>query len=45
MVGFLLRRLLLLLPTVWFILSVIFLLSRVIPGTFEDRQAEAAQQQ
>jgi peptide/nickel transport system permease protein len=45
MVWFLLRRLLLLMPTVWFILSVVFLLSRIIPGTFEDRQAEAAQAQ
>jgi peptide/nickel transport system permease protein len=42
---FLLRRLLLLLPTVWFILSVVFLLSRIIPGTFADRQTEAAQAQ
>lgn len=43
MLKFLLRRLLLLIPTVWVILSVVFLLSRIIPGTFEDRQQEAAQ--
>jgi peptide/nickel transport system permease protein len=43
MTRFLLRRLLLLLPTVWFIMSVVFLLSRVIPGTFQDRMAEAAE--
>jgi peptide/nickel transport system permease protein len=43
MVRFLLRRLLLLLPTVWLIMSVVFLLSRIIPGTFQDRWADAAQ--
>jgi peptide/nickel transport system permease protein len=43
MIRFLLRRLLLLLPTVWFIMSVVFLLSRVIPGTFQDRWVEAGQ--
>ena len=43
MVWFLLRRLLLLIPTVWVIMSVVFLLSRLIPGTYEDRQTEAAQ--
>lgn len=43
MLRFLLRRLLLLLPTVWIIMSVVFLLSRLIPGTFRDRWAEAEQ--
>lgn len=43
MLAFLLRRLLLLLPTLWLIGSVVFLLSRTIPGTFQDRWAEAAQ--
>lgn len=41
--AFLLRRLLLLLPAVWLIGSLVFLLSRTIPGTFQERWTEATQ--
>ncbi|MGV3505307.1 MAG: ABC transporter permease [Adhaeribacter sp.] len=43
MARLLLRRLLLLVPAVWLIGSVVFLLSRTIPGTFRERWAEADQ--
>lgn len=38
---YLLTRLLLMVPAIWLIGSVVFLLSRIIPGTFADRLAEA----
>jgi len=38
---YLLKRLILLLPTVWLIGSLAFLLSRLIPGTYFDRFLEA----
>jgi peptide/nickel transport system permease protein len=43
MIRYLLRRLLLLVPTVWLILSVVFLFSRLLPGTFQDRMSEISQ--
>jgi peptide/nickel transport system permease protein len=43
MAGYLLRRLLLVLPTVWLVCSLVFLLSKVIPGTYTDRFTEAEQ--
>lgn len=41
MLLYLLKRLLLILPTVWLISSLVFLLSRIIPGTHADVAAEA----
>jgi len=40
MLKYLLWRLLLILPTVWLISSVVFLVSRLIPGTYADNFAE-----
>ena len=41
MFKYLLGRLLLILPTVWLIGSVVFLVSRLIPGTYADNFAES----
>jgi len=41
MFKYLLGRLLLILPTVWLISSVVFLVSRLIPGTYADNFAES----
>ncbi|MDB5260806.1 MAG: hypothetical protein JWQ14_87 [Adhaeribacter sp.] len=43
MLGYLLKRVLLILPTVWLIGSLLFLLSKIIPGSYADRIAEAEQ--
>jgi len=40
MLKYLLWRLLLIVPTVWLICSVVFLVSRLIPGTYADKYAE-----
>ncbi|GEO07069.1 hypothetical protein AAE02nite_47330 [Adhaeribacter aerolatus] len=41
MLGYFLKRLLLILPTVWLIGSLVFLLSRIIPGRYSDIKTEA----
>ena len=41
MLKYLVTRFVLIVPTVWFIGSVIFILSRLIPGTFADQVAES----
>jgi peptide/nickel transport system permease protein len=41
MLVYLLKRLLLILPTVWLISSLVFLFSRILPGTHADVAAEA----
>ena len=43
MLGYLLKRILLILPTVWFIGSLVFLLSKLIPGSYADLLSEAEQ--
>lgn len=43
MLRYLLIRLLLVLPTIWLISSVVFLLSRIVPGSYADRIDEAEQ--
>ncbi|KAA5549094.1 ABC transporter permease [Adhaeribacter rhizoryzae] len=43
MLGYFLKRLLLIVPTVWLIGSLVFLLSRIIPGQYADLMAEAEQ--
>lgn len=45
MLGYVLKRLLGILPTVWLICSIVFLLSQLVPGTFADRQRALADQE
>lgn len=45
MLGYVLKRLLWLLPTVWLICSIVFLLSQLVPGTFADRQRALADEE
>jgi ABC-type microcin C transport system permease subunit YejB len=42
--AYVLKRILLLVPTIWLLCSLIFFFSKLVPGTFADRQKESIEE-